>query len=478
MSSLRPAHVTLHAVLGLVISLGLLSGTVQAAGELPQRDHAIRAKTIYPISADPISPGVVIVQGGRIAAMGGEEVVIPEGMETVETEALLPAFVEVMSQRGLDRAFETRPDSSFIRASDALNPASLEMDDARRVGLATLLVTPPPGAALSGRGVILHPQGLEIDSMILRDDAYMSLSLQPRGGVSRMGHLARLRKILSDGRRELEEREKRDGRRRHHRSDEIPPEKQALYSLLEGEIPALVDCNTAADVATAFALAREYGFEVTPVIEPECWRAIELLAVNRVTAIIGPRLTTWEILPDGTRHHVDLPSLLHEAGVPFCMSTDPRELAAQHPWYLAARCVRSGVPEDVALAAVTRNPAELLGFEGSKGVIQVGADADLVLLSDQPFSGRAFVDSLLIKGTRVYHRDADTKLNRLFGRAHEPPMLVIESDHPEDPRTEDWEQLEHDLQALGPSPGEADIRWPAPISPPKEPHTHDHGEDK
>ncbi|KAF9980566.1 putative N-acetylglucosamine-6-phosphate deacetylase, partial [Modicella reniformis] len=44
-----------------------------------------------------------------------------------------------------------------------------------------------------------------------------------------------------------------------------------------------------------------------------------------------------------------------------------------------------------ALEAVTLHPAVLLGIEKTKGVIKPGADADLVLLSDDLFVKRVFV---------------------------------------------------------------------------------------
>lgn len=44
-----------------------------------------------------------------------------------------------------------------------------------------------------------------------------------------------------------------------------------------------------------------------------------------------------------------------------------------------------------ALEAVTLHPAVMLGIQSSKGVIQPGADADLVFLSDDLFVKRVFV---------------------------------------------------------------------------------------
>src|SRR6185369_15113210 len=81
---------------------------VHAAGEIPARDFAVRAKTIVRIDAPDLSPGVAIVRDGRFAAVGGEEIAIPAGLPVVDasTRVLMPGFIEAHSQRGLDRTFE------------------------------------------------------------------------------------------------------------------------------------------------------------------------------------------------------------------------------------------------------------------------------------------------------------------------------------------------------------------------------------
>ena len=71
----------------------------------------------------------------------------------------------------------------------------------------------------------------------------------------------------------------------------------------------------------------------------------------------------------------------------------------------------TGVNLAVALRTVTRNPARMLGVERSKGVLEVGADADLVVLSEQKdgvkveevwkFGERAFVRKKGDEGGKV-----------------------------------------------------------------------------
>ena len=451
----------------LLLAAALAVPAAGAAESMRPQSFAVRAGTVLTISGEELSPGTVVVRDGRVAAVGGADLEVPEGLELIDAgeQVLMPGFVEAHSTRGLDGAWETTPDSSFVRVTDGLNPVSLEIEDARRNGITTLLVAPGNSSFVGGRAAVVHPQGIAIDSMIVTQDAALKISLQPRRGQSRMGHLAQLRRILDGTKRWMDERAKERARstRRDRGEDEIPPEKQALVDLLEGRLRAFVYCPTAADVSTAFALGREHGFHVTPVLAPEAWRAAELVRTNNVRVILTPRLETTEEQPDGTLLHVNLPRVLHEAGVSYALSTDPRELGAQHPWYQAARAVRAGVPRQEALEAITRVPATILGFGRRKGVIEPGADADLLLLSGDPLSGSAFVDRAWIRGIEVYDRSEDEKLQRLLQVGDEPPVMAPESDHG-DPATEARERVAAEIEEKrDPRAREDATRWPLPL---------------
>ncbi|KAK7747338.1 N-acetyl-glucosamine-6-phosphate deacetylase [Cytospora paraplurivora] len=68
----------------------------------------------------------------------------------------------------------------------------------------------------------------------------------------------------------------------------------------------------------------------------------------------------------------------------------------------------SGTSIANALRAVTSTPAEMLGLKGVKGSLDAGADADLVIFSeegDADGANRLVVDEVWKFGTRVYHKD-------------------------------------------------------------------------
>jgi imidazolonepropionase-like amidohydrolase len=68
----------------------------------------------------------------------------------------------------------------------------------------------------------------------------------------------------------------------------------------------------------------------------------------------------------------------------------------------AAYAVRYGMDEEEAFRAITIYPAKLLGIDDRIGSIEQGKDADLVILSGEPFDFRSRVEKVVVNGKIVY----------------------------------------------------------------------------
>lgn len=67
----------------------------------------------------------------------------------------------------------------------------------------------------------------------------------------------------------------------------------------------------------------------------------------------------------------------------------------------------SGTSIPNVLRAVTSTPAKMLGLQGIKGSLEAGADADLVIFSeekDEDGAPRLAIDEVWKFGSRVYHK--------------------------------------------------------------------------
>ena len=113
---------------------------------------------------------------------------------------------------------------------------------------------------------------------------------------------------------------------------------------------------------------------------------------------------------------------LQKAGVKVAFATEdagnPRNVKQ-----LAGNAVANGMDYDAALAALTRNPAEIFGMKGY-GTLEVGMDADVVVWSGDPLEVTTYADAVFIKGAAIPMVSRQTLLRdryRDLGKQPWPP---------------------------------------------------------
>ena len=77
---------------------------------------------------------------------------------------------------------------------------------------------------------------------------------------------------------------------------------------------------------------------------------------------------------------------------------------------LAGNAVAHGMPWDAALAGLTANPAQVFGLGASRGRIEAGRAADLVLWDGDPLEVTSAADQVWIGGKAVSMRSRQTEL--------------------------------------------------------------------
>ena len=126
----------------------------------------------------------------------------------------------------------------------------------------------------------------------------------------------------------------------------------------------------------------------------------ELLAAEGVPVITGPCLTDRS-KPELVGQTLENPALLARAGVKVAICTDHPETPIQYLPLCAAMAVRGGMEEEEALAAITRNPAEIAGIGHRVGTLTPGKDADIVVTQGHPFDWNGKVQAVFLEGKQV-----------------------------------------------------------------------------
>ncbi len=95
------------------------------------------------------------------------------------------------------------------------------------------------------------------------------------------------------------------------------------------------------------------------------------------------------------------PAVLTGAGVTVALCTDHPEIPAPYLPLCAALAVRGGMEAEAALAAITLNPAEILGLGHRLGSLTAGKEADLVLTPRHPFDPTTQPSVVILGGKQV-----------------------------------------------------------------------------
>ena len=388
------------------VALGLL---FWAAPHAQDRPVAFVGATVYPIASAPIEDGTVIVQGGRIVAVGpSASLAPPAGAEVVDVsgKVIMPGLVDTHSHVGDgDGGDSSRPMHPDVRILDALDPRADSFERARAGGIKTVNVMPGSGHLMSGQTAYLKLRDANtIEEMLLCEDPLTDIcggmkmangtnALRGRNGFpdTRARSAAIVREAFLEA---LAYREKGDSTARDLRME-------GLLEVLDGRRRVHFHTHRHDDVLTALRLGREFGF--TPVLHhvSEGWRVAEEIAAAGAPASIivldspGGKMEARGLLPRTGRE-------LEDAGADVAYHTDDYITDSRLFLRSAAMGVRAGMSREAALEAMTLAGARMLDVEERIGSLEAGKDADLIVLSGDPLSVYTRIEQTWVEGTKVF----------------------------------------------------------------------------
>ncbi len=181
-----------------------------------------------------------------------------------------------------------------------------------------------------------------------------------------------------------------------------PPRKPVgdeILSLVKKEIALRIPASRVSEIRELLQLSKELDYKLVISGGVEAWVIPKELAESGASAIITPRTKRQPRFgeEETSGSWIELPRVLEEAGVPFSVqplgtSISLDGLAGRDLTSLpleAAFAVRGGASEAKALASITIVPATMMGLQDRIGSIEVGKDADLLILNGPPLDYRS-----------------------------------------------------------------------------------------
>ena len=403
-------------LLSLVFALLCACAAVRAQ----ERTVAFTGATVITVSGQTIVDGVLVVRRGKIVAVGARgSTQIPTDAQVFDAagKTIMPGLVDTHSHigggAGADGSAPIQPD---VRILDAVNVRDGSFMRARAGGITTVNVMPGSGHLLSGQTIYLKlRRGNTIEDLAIRDAAGQitggikmangTNSLRPNSNGPFPGTRAKSAALVREQFvRAQEYREKI--RRAGSDKSKMPPRDLALEALVEaldGKRVVHFHTHRHDDILTAIRLSQEFGFRLVLHHVTEGWKVADEIARARV-----PVTMTIVDSPGGKLEAVDVrlstPAVLDRAGVPVAIHTDDYITDSRFLLRSAALTVRGGLPREKALAALTLTAARMLDLQDRVGSLDVGKDADFIVLSGDPFSVYTHVLETYVEGVRVFDR--------------------------------------------------------------------------
>lgn len=429
------------ALLVLVLPSTPLPAAPRAERPDPPRTFALTGATIVLAPGKRLERGTIVLRDGLIEAVGESVAVPPDAVEVPSQGRFLYAgFLEpdAHGQAATAARDEGRPPAAESaraegvgalhplsgirperRALDGLTPWSgdrrREAEAWRGAGYAAIAVAPARGVLRGTSALLQVHDDRSVRELVLREDAaqmgaFEIASFGRSYPTSLMGAAAALRQVFLDAQRQRvwETRWAEDpaGIPRPERT----PAFSALAPLLARQVPWIVELSDPADLDLADRIAREFDLDLVAAGTGHEWevadRAKEAgrILVMPVAFPDKPELEEGDAgldVPLRTlRRHAEAaagPARLHAAGVRLAFTTRGLKTLADLLPNLR-KMVAAGLPEEVALAGLTTEPARALRVDRVLGTLEPGKIANLVVCDGPVLGARSRILATYVDG--------------------------------------------------------------------------------
>jgi imidazolonepropionase-like amidohydrolase len=393
-----------------------------AFGEAPKR-FAVLAGRVHTVSDRDFTNGVILVEDGKITAVGKRsDVKIPPDVPVLTAAEVTPGLIDAHSVMGLSGAFNlatadqdqdelSDPNQADCRVLDGFNPNEPLLEFLRREGVTTIHAVPGRMNVIAGQTGVFHTSGATAEAMTLRFPAGLLVNLgeTPKTAypnklpTTRMGEAALVRSAFTQAQNHARKKGAAKG------DDKQPPANPKLDALglaLDKKVPVFFSAHRADDLQTALRLAKEFNLQPRLDLATEAYLMADSLTDAGVPVVVHPTMQRAGGSMETLNSQLSNAAVLADHKVPFAIGTGfegyvPKTRVLR---YEAAMAMVNGLGRERALAAVTAYPARLLGLEDSLGSIEPGKVADLVLYDGDPFEHTTHVTYTIQQGRVVYDR--------------------------------------------------------------------------
>ncbi|GGF38827.1 amidohydrolase [Echinicola rosea] len=393
--------------------------------------YAITNATVITQPGKWLSATTIVIKDGLITAIG-ENTAVPVDAKIIPGDSLFvyAGFIDLGSDAGIEKPEEAKKPENFDPSNPpndvaGITPERTALDywdttngsigEWRKAGF-TIAQLLPRGEMLPGQTALVV-YGDASSTNVLHESTGLFAQFETVRGVypgTTLGVMAKYRELYKNAELKNEHIQMFAANSNGISRPEKNKSLEAFYPVINKQIPVVFEANEELEIRRVLKLQKELGFDLLLMdLEEGSNLAEEILAANATVALSLK-------LPDDKAKEANMEEATEEAktaqkrvieayeqalshagnfekaGVKFGFSTNQ---AKKDDFLKNLRLmIAHGLTEDGALAALTTNPAAILGISNYAGTIEKGKLANLVLATDSLFAEGSKINFVMSDG--------------------------------------------------------------------------------
>jgi len=398
----------------------------------------------------------VIIKDGYIQQVGSN-LSIPFDAEIIEADSMFiyAGFIAGLSHIGLKKQEDNKDNDESVKAhnpppaaagitpdvssSKLLDPSNATVAGFRKEGFALAHVV-PKGRMMAGKGALILLKGSSPQEMVLQEDMSLYGSLLASktrvypsttiGVMSKWREMYRQAELASQ--HETKFKSGSAGIKRPTFDSSI----KSMYDVTSKSIPVFFHAPKTLDLSRAMALQKELGFKMVAANSKQAFKLKDKIKRNNLPLVISldlPKkakeskkkkdeeadesdemMALKERAKQSKKEYESQAAVLEESGIPFSFSVT--ETKAGDVKKNILRMIEAGLSEEAALAALTTNPAKVLGIQQLAGTVERGRFANLIVTDTSYFKEKANIRFVFVEGKK-YEMEVKEKKEKKEGDA-------------------------------------------------------------
>ena len=418
------------------LAMGLLSQSVWGQSDPTGKRRvtstfAITNATVISAPGQAGTKATILFKDGVILGVGSG-LQIPKEAKIISGDSLFvyPGFIDGAGSMGITRPKEaerpkdlvsSNPPDEFAgitpwrSAIDQFAISGNQVDDWRKTGF-TITQILPDGGMLPGKAAIMVLGDGNATNLI---QVNSSLAANFRGSrnmypATLAGVMAKFRDVYQNTTLALEH-EKMYASTAGVKRPQTTPTEAAMAAAVQKQIPVLFTATSDLEIRRALALQKELGFKLvltglenyetvidqikasgTPVLIKLQVPDDKAVKSQKADGVTEATKAQYERVKESYEKALKQAFLLEKAGIPFAFST--ADAKPGDAMKAIQSMIKNGLSEKAAFAALTTNPASILGISRVAGSIEKGKMANLIVSTDAVFNEDAQIKHVIVDG--------------------------------------------------------------------------------